>query len=125
MGHNVWMHITAVQEANRRFDAGDRPYMMQYSGPGHEKFEDLVEAIFAAPTKQESLDIIEHYSKYWMEIIGTRGFKGKKAISARPQFNALFTFEEESEETEEDEKMAKDTAENRLEQLARDEHGGN
>jgi hypothetical protein len=102
MGHNVWMHITAVQEANRRFDAGDRPYMMQYSGPGHEKFEDLVEAIFAAPTKQESLDIIEHYSKYWMEIIGTRGFKGKKAVSARPQFNALFTFVEDDNDGNEE-----------------------
>jgi hypothetical protein len=102
MGHNVWMHLTAVQEANRRFDGGERPYMMQYSGPGHEKFEDLVEAIFAAPTKQESLDIIEHYSKYWMEIIGTRGFKGKKAVSGRPQFNALFTFvEDDNEEVEE------------------------
>ena len=82
MGHNVWMHITAVQEANRRFDAGDYPYMMRYSGPGHERFEDLVERIFAAPTKQESLDIIEHYKKYWIEIIGTRGNKGKKAINA-------------------------------------------
>jgi len=102
MGQNVWMHITAVQEANRRFDAGDRPYMMQYSGPGHEKFEDLVEAIFAAPTKQESLDIIEHYSKYWMEIIGTRGFKGKKAVSARPQFNALFTFVEDDNDGNEE-----------------------
>lgn len=102
MGHNVWMHITAVQEANRRFDAGDRPYMMQYSGPGHEKFEDLVEAIFAAPTKQESLDIIEHYSRYWMEIIGTRGFKGKKAVSARPQFNALFTFVEDEDNGDEE-----------------------
>jgi hypothetical protein len=82
MGHNVWMHITAVQEANQRFDAGDRPYMMRYTGPGHEKFEDLVEAIFAAPTKDESLAIIEHYKKYWMEIIGTRGNKGKKALNA-------------------------------------------
>ena len=82
MGHNVWMHLTAVQEANRRFDAGEFPYMMQYSGPGHEKFADLVEAIFAAPTKQESLDIITQYSSYWMEIVGTRGNKGKKALNA-------------------------------------------
>ena len=102
MGHNVWMHLTAVQEANRRFDGGEWPYMMQYTGPGHEKFEDIVEAIFAAPTKQASLDIIEHYNKYWMEIIGTRGFKGKKAVSGRPQFNALFTFvEDDNEEMEE------------------------
>jgi hypothetical protein len=112
MGHNVWMHLTAVQEANRRFDGGEWPYMMQYTGPGHEKFEDLVEAIFAAPTKQESLDIIEKYNKYWMEIIGTRGFKGKKAVSGRPQFNALFTFVEDDNE-----EMEETLDENALEQL--------
>jgi hypothetical protein len=100
MGHNVWMHIESVQRANRAFDSGARPYMMQHSGPGHEKFEDLVEAIFATPDRQESLDIIEHYSKYWMEIIGTRGFKGKKTVSARPQFNALFSFVEEDQPEE-------------------------
>jgi hypothetical protein len=32
MGHNVWMHLTAVQEANRRFDAGEHPAMMQRDG---------------------------------------------------------------------------------------------
>jgi hypothetical protein len=115
MGHNVWMHITAVQEANRRFDAGEWPYMMQYTGPGQEKFEDLVEAIFAAPTKQESLDIIDHYSTYWMEIIGTRGFKGKKAISGRPTFNTLFTFVEDDNDGNEEVEETLD--ENALEQL--------
>jgi hypothetical protein len=29
-----------------------------------------------------------------MEIVGTRGFKGKKTKNARTQFNALFEFEE-------------------------------
>jgi hypothetical protein len=53
-------------------------------------FEDVVEAIFAAPTKEESLAIIEYYDLYWMEIIGTRGFKGKKAKNANTMFNALF-----------------------------------
>jgi hypothetical protein len=85
MGHNVWMHITAVQEANRRFDAGEHPYMMEYSGPNREKFADLVEASFAAPTKQASLDIIKFYETYWMEVVGTRGFKGKKAKNAHTQ----------------------------------------
>jgi len=59
--------------------------MMEYSGPGREKFEDLVEAIFAAPTKQASLDIIKFYETYWMEVVGTRGFKGKKAKNAHTQ----------------------------------------
>jgi hypothetical protein len=90
MGHNVWMHLTAVQEANRRFDAGEHPAMMRRSTGDYARFEDIVEAIFAAPTREESEAIIEYYSDYWMEIVGTRGFKGKKAKNARTQYNALF-----------------------------------
>ena len=95
MGHNVWMHLTAVQEANRRFDAGEHPAMMRRSTGDYARFEDIVEAIFAAPDRQTALDIIELYSGYWMEIVGTRGFKGKKTMNARTQFNALFTVEED------------------------------
>ena len=86
MGHNVWMHLTAVQEANRRFDAGEHPAMMQYSTGDYAYFEDIVEAIFAAPDRQTAEEIIEYYggpTGYWTEIIGTRGFKGKKALSGR------------------------------------------
>ncbi len=87
MGHNVWMHLTAVQEANRRFDAGEHPAMMRYSGPSHELFEDIVESIFAAPDRATAEAIIEQYDSYWMEIVGTRGFKGKKAKNARTMAN--------------------------------------
>ena len=64
--------------------------------------KDIVDAIFATPDRAEAEAIIEHYNKYWMDIIGTRGFKGKKAVSARPQFNALFDFVDEPEEHSED-----------------------
>jgi hypothetical protein len=93
MGHNVWMHLTAVQEANRRFDAGEHPAMMRYSAPSGEFFEDIVEAIFAAPTRAESEEIIESYSNYWMEIVGTRGFKGKKALNSRTMANKHLVIE--------------------------------
>jgi len=94
MGHNVWMHLTAVQEANRRFDAGEHPAMMQRSGGDYARFEDIIEAIFAAPTKQDALDIIELYDTYWMEIIGTRGAKGKKAKNSNTMFKSLFEVDE-------------------------------
>jgi hypothetical protein len=90
MSHNVWMHITAVQEANRRFDAGEHPAMMQRSQGDYAYFEDIVDSIFAAPTQQQSLDIIDSYDDYWMEIIGTRGFKGKKAKNSRTVFDEIF-----------------------------------
>ena len=98
MGHNVWTHIEAVQRANRDFDTGTWPYMMWYENGDHAKFEDIVEAIFAAPTREESEAIIEYYDLYWMEIVGTRGFKGKKAKNARTQFNALFEYEQTEQE---------------------------
>ena len=96
MGHNVWMHLTAVQEANRRFDTGTRPAMMQRSTGDFVKFEDAVEAIFSAPTKEDSMAIINYYKYYWTEIVGTRGFKGTKAINGNAMFNQLFTYEDES-----------------------------
>ena len=103
MGHNVWMHLTAVQEANRRFDAGEHPAMMRRDGGNYEYFEDIVEAIFAAPDRTTAEAVIESYSSYWMQIVGTRGFKGKKTLNARTQFNALFDLEEpEVAETSDD-----------------------
>ena len=98
MGHNVYQHIAAVQEANRRFDSGEYPAMMRYSGPGHDRFQDIVEEIFAAPDRATAESIIEQYDKYWMEIVGTRGFSGKKAKNSMTMFNALFDAVEESNE---------------------------
>jgi hypothetical protein len=98
MGHNVWMHITAVQEANRRFDAGEHPAMMQRSTGDYAYFEDIVERIFAAPDRAGAEAIIESYDTYWMEIVGTRGFKGKKTKNANTMFNNLFEAVEEDDE---------------------------
>jgi hypothetical protein len=101
MGHNVWMHLTAVQEANRRFDAGERPGMMTYArSVDREKFEDLVEQIFSAPTREESLQIIKDYTEYWKEIVGGRGYRGKKSLNSTTNFNLLFTVEHPTTEVE-------------------------
>ena len=99
MGHNVWTHLEAVQRANREYDLGKWPAMMWNANGDHAKFKDIVDAIFATPDRAEAEAIIEHYNRYWMDIIGTRGFKGKKTVSARPQFNTLF--EVVDDETEE------------------------
>ena len=88
MGHNVYLHIYAVQEANRQYDAGSFPSMMEYSKT-KDKFRDIVNAIFAAPTKDEAMAIIEFYTKYWMEILGNHGYIGSKVLSGRPQLKRL------------------------------------
>ena len=98
MGHNVYLHIYAVQEANRQYDAGSFPSMMEYSGPNKEKFKDIVEAIFAAPTRDEAMAIIDFYSKYWMEILGNHGHIGKKVMNAPTQADELFEAEDEQDD---------------------------
>ena len=103
MGHNVWMHLTAVQEANRRFDAGEHPAMMQRDGGDYEYFEDIVEEIFSAPDKASAMAVIErpaytNKTGYWNQIVGTRGFKGKNTTNHRSQFNALFSYEQMEQE---------------------------
>jgi len=90
MGHNVWLHLESVQRANREFDNGNRPKMMWDTNGSHEKFEDIVEAIFATADRAEAEAIIEKYDRYWMDVVGTRGFKGKKAKNSRTLFNNLF-----------------------------------
>ena len=90
MGHNVWTHLYAVQEANRQFDNGNYPAMLRRSTGDYAFFKDIVEDIFAANTRAESEAIIEQYSSYWMEIIGTRGAKGKKTMNVQTKFNDFF-----------------------------------
>ena len=106
MGHNVWSHITAVQEANRQYDQGTRPAMMevttsdkkQHREYEHRYFRDIVDAIFSINDRDKALEKIDHYSKYWDTIIGTRGNTGKKITNASGSFNALFEVEEIVEE---------------------------
>jgi hypothetical protein len=119
MGHNVWMHLTAVQEANRRFDAGEHPAMMQRDGGDYAKFEDIVEAIFAAPDRATAEAIVEEYSDYWKQIVGTRGFKGKKTENARTQFNALFSLDEPEVDQQSDDSVQLDN--NKLDQLEQEQ----
>ncbi len=114
MGHNVWTHIEAVQRANREYDNGTWPNMLWNSRGDHAKFRDIVNAIFATPDRAEAEAIIEHYDRYWMDIVGTRGFKGKKTKNSNTMFNALF--EVEHDQIEEDELDA-----SKLDELALDQ----
>ena len=90
MGHNVWMHINAVQEANRQYDSGKIPNMLINETFDRIMFRDIVEAIFSTDDRSIADAIIQEYSKYWMSIIGTRGATGKKTVNASTQFNNLF-----------------------------------
>jgi len=95
MGHNVWMHLNSVQEANRQYDTGLCPTMLVQEKFDRLYFKDVIDAIFATDDKDTALAVIEEFSSFWMSIIGTRGAVGKKTVNASTMFNSLFDAEEE------------------------------
>ena len=124
MGHNVWTHIESVQRANREFDSGSWPHMMRNSNGNHEFFADIVDAIFATPDRVEAETIIEHYDRYWMDIIGTRGFKGKKAKNAMSQFNSLFEVVDDTDDNSVQSEHGEDFSEDEVAKLDELEQNG-
>jgi hypothetical protein len=92
--HNVFQHISAVQEANRQYEKDITPAMVEHKDSGT-KFKDIIEEVFSQTTRQDSHDVIEKYSKFWMQMSsGSQGFSGKKALNARTMFNAHFDVED-------------------------------
>ena len=93
MGHNVWMHINAVQEANRQYDLGKLPSMLVDERFDRVYYKDIVEAIFATDDRSVAEAVIEEFSKYWDTIIGTRGNTGKRITNAQTYSEIHFDIE--------------------------------
>jgi hypothetical protein len=109
MGHNVWMHCNAVQEANRQYDLGNVPSMLVQERFDRLFFKDVVEAIFSTSDKATADKVVEEYSRFWMSIIGTRGATGKKTVNASTKFAELFDeTEEETVQSDHDDVFTED-----------------
>ena len=88
--HNVYTHMAAVQEANRKYETGIMPKMVMNKFDD-EHFGEIVDKIFAQNDRQKSLDMIESHSSFWMQMkSGSQGFSGKKAMNAMTMFDQLF-----------------------------------
>lgn len=98
MGHNVWRHIDAVQEANRQYDQNVIPKMMRFETVwDYHYFRDIVDRIFETSDRSKAEQLVEDFNSYWMEIIGTRGATGKKTVNTSTIVNKLFESSEENE----------------------------
>lgn len=94
MAHNTWMHINAVQEANRLYrEEGKMPDMLVRNKHHIEFFADIVDDIIANASNSRADEKILHYNKYWMEIIGQRGYVGKKTVNASTMWNEMIDLE--------------------------------
>ncbi len=115
MGHNVWMHLNSVQEANRQYDAGLCPTMLVQEKFDRLYFKDVVDAIFSATDRATADAVIENFSKFWMAIPGTRGATGKKTINASTNFSKFF--EEDSTTADADDTDSEEFSEDAIHKL--------
>lgn len=91
MGHNVWSHINAVQQANEQYDQNIVPNMLVQESFDRVYSRDLINEIFSTSDFGKANSLIKEYSRFWMQIVGTRGATGKKAINSGAMFDNLFT----------------------------------
>jgi hypothetical protein len=90
MGHNVWLHLNSVQEANRQYDAGLCPAMLVDEKFQRVYFKDVVDAIFSTDDRATAIAIIDGFDKFWQAIPGTRGATGKKTVNASTIYSKFF-----------------------------------
>ena len=99
--HNVYQHISAVQEANRKYEQGIMPGMVVHKDFGT-RFKDIIEEIFSKTTRAESHQVIDYYGSYWKQMSsGSQGFSGKKTVNARTGFNLHFEEDDSDDAMEE------------------------
>jgi hypothetical protein len=98
--HNVYQHMTAVQEANRRYEQGIKPKMVM-DPLGNLNFSDIVDEIFSLKDREKSLAMIDQYDKFWQQFKAGQGFSGKKTINAHTMFDQLFAVEDSDPEIDE------------------------
>jgi queuine/archaeosine tRNA-ribosyltransferase len=92
MTHNVYKHIQSVQEANQLYDSGIWPSMAVHDLTG-ELISDVVDRVFATADYGAALDIIERNERLWHQVVGGRGYTGRRATNSNTNFNQHFAWE--------------------------------
>ena len=98
MVHNVWEHVSATQDANRLYDAGQFPAVMSTVTSTRKGVlyydrlycKDVINDIFATSDRDKALSLVDHYSKYWMIFRGVRGNFGKKATNSFTSYANIY-----------------------------------
>lgn len=99
--HNVYTHIAAVQEANRRYEQGIVPKMIMKEDFERVRFGEIIDEIFKLNDRTKSLELIKSHSGLWMQMqSGSQGISGKKLINAMTMFDQLFEVHDNEPEDE-------------------------
>lgn len=90
MAHSVALHIHACQESNRRYDKGIVPSMLVQEDFDRVLMRDVINEIIGCADSDKALELVDEYSRLWMEAVGTRGYTGKRAINSNTKYYDLF-----------------------------------
>ena len=118
MGHNVWTHIEAVQEANRLYQSrASVPKMLVREQHERIFFKDIVDEVFRTDDRDKALALVDEYDRFYRGITGTRGLSGKKSVNAHSQFRNLFAVVDSHDDEEDQVQDVVDLDESKLEKL--------
>jgi hypothetical protein len=99
--HNVYQHIVAVQEANRKYEKGIMPKMIMNRFDNYH-FGDIIDEIFSLKDRDSSKALIKSHSSLWTQMqSGSQGISGKKLVNAMTMFDQMFEVQGEPEVDEE------------------------
>ena len=94
--HNVYQHISAAQEANRRYEQGIVPKMIMKETFERVRFGEIIDEIFSLKDREKSMALVDSHSRLWTQMAsGSQGFSGKKAVNAMTMFDQLFDVQSE------------------------------
>lgn len=99
MGHNLYMHMDAVRQGQEVYKQGIVPDMLVDERFDSLFFRDIANAVFETSDRDKALKIIDEYDRFYMKIIGSRGFRGGKALNANTYFGKMFTVTKVDPET--------------------------
>lgn len=122
MGHNVWTHIDAVQEANRLYESSASiPRMLIREETERLVFRDIVDEIFRTDDRDKALALVNEYDRFYRGVTGTRGLSGKKSVNAHSQYRNLFDESTDNEEEENQVEIEPDLDDSKLDALETEE----
>jgi len=90
--HNVYQHIFAVQEANRKYETGVVPKMLMNESFERILFKEIIDEIFSFNDRDKSIALIKKHTNLWTQMqSGSQGISGKKTVNAMTMFDKLFS----------------------------------
>lgn len=91
MANNVYKHCEATIVANEEYNKGIVPAMLVHELHHQTFFRDAIDEIMANAATSKAYDLINKHERLWRQIIGQRGYTGKKTINSTTKFKDLFT----------------------------------